>query len=89
MKAECDHAVDYLYQYIDQELTWSRRLRIRWHLKRCGQCIQAYDFEIRLKERIKECGRDDAPQELYDRIRTLIQQEAAGGQDHAGGIDPQ
>jgi mycothiol system anti-sigma-R factor len=82
MKAECDNAVDYLYQYIDQELTWSRRLRIRWHLKRCGDCMDAYDFEVQLKARIRECGRDDEPpQELFDRIRALIEQEAAGTQD--------
>jgi mycothiol system anti-sigma-R factor len=81
MKAECDHAVDYLYQYMDQELTWSRRLRIRWHLQRCGNCVDAYEFESRLKARIKECGNDQPPQELFDRIRALIEQEAAGSQD--------
>lgn len=81
MKVECDHAVDYLYQYIDQELTWSRRLRVRWHLRRCGQCVHAYDFEKRLKARIKQCGRDEPPQELFDRIRALIEQETAGSQD--------
>jgi mycothiol system anti-sigma-R factor len=82
MKAECDHAVDYLYQFIDEELTWSRRLRIRWHLKRCGNCVNAYDFEVRLKTRIRECGRDEPPQELFDRIRALIEQEAAGSQEN-------
>ncbi len=74
MKAECDHAVDYLYQYIDQELTWSSRLRIRWHLQRCGRCMDAYQFEISLKARIKECGNDEPPQELFDRIRALIEE---------------
>jgi mycothiol system anti-sigma-R factor len=81
MKAECDHAVDYLYQYIDEELTWSRRLRIRWHLKRCGHCIDAFDFESRLKERMRECGKDEPPQELFDRIRALIDKEAAESQE--------
>jgi len=81
MKAECDHAVDYLYQYIDQELTWSRKLRVRWHLRRCGNCMDAFDFEVRLKERMKECGRDEPPQELFDRIRALIDEESAGGQE--------
>lgn len=78
MKTECDHAVDYLYQYIDKELTWSHRLRIRWHLRRCGQCLSAYSFENRLKEKIRKCGRDEPPQELLDRIRALIEQEAEG-----------
>ena len=81
MKAECDHAVDYLYQCIDAELTWSRRLRIRWHLKRCGHCMSAFDFEARLKERMRECGKDEPPQELFDRIRALIDEEAADAQE--------
>lgn len=78
MRAECDHAVDFLYQYIDEELTWARRLRIRWHLRRCGRCLGAYEFETRLKARIRRCGRDEPPQELFDRIRALIEQEAEG-----------
>jgi mycothiol system anti-sigma-R factor len=82
MKAECDNAVDYLYQYIDEELTWSRRLRVRWHLRKCGLCVAAFDFESRLKERIKECDRDEPSQELLDRIRTFIEQEATGGQEN-------
>ena len=82
MKAECANAVDYLYQYIDEELTWSRRLRVRWHLRKCGPCLDAFDFEARLKERIKECDRDEPPQELLDRIRAFIDQETAGGQEN-------
>jgi len=81
MSTQCDHAVDYLYQYIDEELTWARRLRIRRHLKRCTHCLGAYDFESRLKDRIRQAGRDEPPQELFDRIRALIDQEAVEGQE--------
>jgi mycothiol system anti-sigma-R factor len=81
MSAGCEHAVDYLYQYIDEELTWARRVRIRWHLRRCGPCLDAFDFEAKLKTRIRQCGRDEPPQELFDRIRALIEQEVAEGQD--------
>ncbi len=81
MKPECDHAVEYLYQYIDQELTWARRLRVRWHLRRCGPCLDAFDFEDALKRRIRDCGRDEPPQELFDRLRALIEQEAADGSE--------
>jgi mycothiol system anti-sigma-R factor len=81
MSAGCEHAVDYLYQYIDEELTWARRVRIRWHLRRCGPCLHAFDFESKLKSRIRQGGRDEPPQELFDRIHALIEQEAADGQD--------
>jgi mycothiol system anti-sigma-R factor len=81
MSAECEYAVEYLYHYIDEELTWARRLRIRWHLRRCEPCLNAFDFEARLKDRIQRSGRDEPPQELFQRIRALIEQEAAEGQD--------
>ena len=77
MSTGCDHAVEYIYHYLDQELTWSRTTRIRWHLRRCHVCCDAFDFESRLKSVIRERGRDEPPPELFDRIRTLIQEEAA------------
>ncbi len=77
MSAGCDHAVEYIYHYLDQEITWSRRTRIRWHLRRCHQCCDAFDFEARLKTVIRERGRDEPPPELFDRLRALIEEEAA------------
>lgn len=77
MSIGCDHAVEYLYHYLDQELTWARRTRIRWHLRRCHQCCDAFDFETQLKIVIRERGRDEPPPELFDRLRALIQEEAA------------
>ena len=81
MKTACDHAIEHMYYYIDGEMTWYRRMRIRWHLRRCDDCCGAYEFEIRLKEVIRERGRDQPPQELFDRLRALIQQEAADEPD--------
>ncbi|MBA2336566.1 MAG: zf-HC2 domain-containing protein [Acidimicrobiia bacterium] len=80
MSQGCGHAVDYLYHYIDDELTWSRRIRIRWHLRRCPNCTGAFGFESRLKSLIQQCPGDEPPPELYDRLRALIREEAA--RDH-------
>lgn len=77
MSNGCDHAVEYVYHYLDQEITWSRRARIRWHLRACEHCCDAYEFEVKLKAVIRERGRDEPPPELFDRLRTLIRQEAA------------
>lgn len=77
MSSGCDHAVEYVYHYIDQEITWSRQARIRWHLRKCTSCCDAFDFELKLKSIIKERGRDEPPPELFDHLRALIQQEAA------------
>jgi len=71
----CENAVEYVYQYIDDEMTYTRKARIKWHLKRCGHCMSAYDFEESLKTRIAESGRSEPPPELFDTLRALIQQE--------------
>jgi mycothiol system anti-sigma-R factor len=78
MSRGCEHAIEYVYHYLDHELTWSRRTRIRWHLSRCSGCCGAFDFEERLKAVIRERGRDEPPPELFERLRALIHEEAAG-----------
>ncbi len=75
MSSGCGHAVEYLYRYLDEELTWSHRIRIRWHLRRCPHCCSAFEFEAKLKELIRERGCDEPPPELFDRLHALIQQE--------------
>jgi len=71
----CDRAIEYIYQYIDDELTVTRRTRIQWHLKRCSSCMDAFTFETQLKERIAIGGRTEPSEELFDTLRALIQQE--------------
>ncbi len=78
MSRGCQHAVEYVYHYLDEEITWSRKVRIKWHLKRCDPCDDAFDFEIRLKTMIREKGRDEPPPELFDRLRALLQEDDTG-----------
>lgn len=75
----CEHAVEYVYQYIDEEITVTRRARITVHLKRCGKCHDAFDFERALKARIAAGGKTEPPAELFDHIRALIHQERNDG----------
>ncbi len=75
MSNGCDHAVEYVYQYLDEELTVLRKARIRWHLRKCVGCGGAFAFETRLKMVIRERGREEPPPELMDRLRALIQEE--------------
>jgi mycothiol system anti-sigma-R factor len=77
MSQGCGHAVDHLYEYLDGEMRWTRRVRISWHLKRCPECVGAYDFEARLKSKIRGCPCEEPSQELYERIRASIREEAA------------
>ena len=71
----CEHAVEYVYQYLDEELTVTRRARISMHLKRCHHCNDAFEFERVLKARIAAGGKSEPPAELFDQLRALIQQE--------------
>ena len=71
----CDRAIEYIYEYIDDELTGTHKTRIQWHLKRCGSCMDAFTFETQLKERIATGGRTEPSEELFDNLRALIQQE--------------
>ena len=74
----CEHAIEYIYLFIDEEeLTLSRRSRIRWHLRRCGGCTDAFAFEERLKVLIRERGRSQPPPELFATLRALIEEERA------------
>ncbi len=76
MSHACDHAVEYVYLYLDNETSWSHRIRIRWHLRRCDGCGDAFDFEARLKETIRQRCHDEPPPELFDRLRALLHEEA-------------
>ena len=75
----CDNAVEYVYQYLDDELTVTRKTRIKWHLKRCGNCLSAYKFETSLKAKIADGGKTEPPEELFDTLRALIEQERNTG----------
>jgi len=75
----CENAIEYVYQYLDDELTLTRRERIRWHLRHCGDCGGAYKFEESLKARIAAGGKSEPPAELFDTLRALIEQERNTG----------
>jgi mycothiol system anti-sigma-R factor len=75
----CEHAVEYVYQYIDDEMTVTRRARITMHLKRCGKCTDAFEFEKRLRAKIAATGKSQPPPELFDHLRALIQREQTSG----------
>ena len=56
MSSGCDHAIEYIYQYLDDEISLSHSSRIKLHLRRCSSCMNAYEFETKLKGVIRERG---------------------------------
>lgn len=75
MSSGCDYAIEYVYQYLDEEASFFTRSRIRVHLQRCAPCMDAFQFEMRLKDVIHERGKSQPPPELFDTLRALIQEE--------------
>jgi mycothiol system anti-sigma-R factor len=80
MTSGCEHAIEYVYQYLDEEITFFQKSRVSVHLKRCVHCTDAFEFERRLKALIRERGRSEPPPELFDTLRALIQQERDTGE---------
>jgi len=75
----CDRAHALMYTFIDGETTAVRRIRIRWHLRRCPPCGDGYRFEERLIVRIRQCCRDEMPPELPTRLMTFIREHDSDG----------
>ena len=71
----CDYAIEYVYQYLDEEASFFTASRIRMHLHRCPPCVDAFQFEARLKDLIRERGKSEPPEELFDTLRALLQEE--------------
>lgn len=80
MISGCEHAIDYIYQYLDEEISFFQQSRVSRHLKQCGSCTDAYEFERRLKLVIRERGRSEPPPELFDTLRALIDEERRKGE---------
>ncbi len=76
MSSSCEHAVEQIYYYLDGEMSYVRRMRIRWHLRRCGGCCRAFDFEEQVKMMVRQKSRTEPSAELIQRLRTLIREEA-------------
>jgi anti-sigma factor (TIGR02949 family) len=77
MARGCEHAVEHLYEFIDREAGWYHKVRIRWHLRRCGHCVHAFNFEAHFKEVVRRRGFEDPPPELINRLHALLEEHRA------------
>lgn len=75
IKKDCADAHRQVYEYLDDEIGWYRRWRIRRHLRRCPPCENGFVFEDKLRARIRSGCTDDLPRELFDRLRASLQRE--------------
>jgi mycothiol system anti-sigma-R factor len=72
----CGETIERLYHYLDGELTVERREQIQRHLEECAPCFQAVGFERELKIVIASRCTDRVPDELRERIKRALSEEA-------------
>ena len=69
----CDEWFDRLYQILDRDLDETVWLQVEEHMKHCRRCWDRYEFELRIKERLKtSCGQEPCSESLRKRINALL-----------------
>ena len=72
---KCDEALSRVYVYLDGEVNWYRRLRIRRHLTKCDGCGDKFWFESRFREVVKDRLSEEPPPEFMDRLQQYIRDD--------------
>ena len=78
---DCTETIGRIYYYLDGELTDERRDAIRHHLDECPPCVDAYGFEVELRQVIANRCRDHVPESLLERVRKALDQERQRAQN--------
>jgi mycothiol system anti-sigma-R factor len=86
-KSTCAEVHRKMYRYLDGEIGVFRRWRIRRHLRRCPPCDDGFDFEVKLKDKVRDGCAEEIPRELFDRLMSSLRENDAGGtpSDPTGG----
>jgi len=71
-KHTCEDAVAHVYFYLDDEIGWLKKARIKRHLKKCPPCEGAFGFERNLKAIVRERLRAEPQPEVMDRLRAYL-----------------
>lgn len=75
MSEYCDQALTEIYLYLDRELTWWRRRRIRRHLAECPPCFGGFSFEQRLKVVVRQRLAEEVPADFVARLNEALRNE--------------
>ncbi|MFH1329485.1 MAG: zf-HC2 domain-containing protein [Actinomycetota bacterium] len=74
MSHNCEKAQALAYRYLDGEMVWFRRARVRWHLRRCTPCEHGFHFEEWLKQRVHDGCHEEIPMVVYERLRAALRE---------------
>jgi mycothiol system anti-sigma-R factor len=77
--SNCDEALDRVFEYIDGEMGAPDLERIGQHLRECPPCEAEKKVNEKLKNMVKKCSDDVAPEDLRAKVMATIK-EARGDQ---------
>jgi anti-sigma factor (TIGR02949 family) len=69
---DCLQAIEMLYAYLDGELKDEELAQYEHHLGHCRSCFSRSQLETALNKRIQESAKGEAPAEVQNRLRNLI-----------------
>ena len=66
---DCEHVLERVYEFLDNELDVATGDAIRHHLAMCEPCLERFDVEEAVKSLVhRRCGGEVAPQHLRAKI---------------------
>ena len=70
----CKESLQKLYEFLDGEMEKMSSAQIEQHLDWCRGCWDRFEFEKRLKERLKKsCSKESCSDTLRNRIKSLLE----------------
>jgi mycothiol system anti-sigma-R factor len=72
---DCNETIERLYHFLDGELTDERRVEIQHHLDDCSPCLDAFDFEVELRQVVANRCKDHVPDSLRARVHDALVEE--------------
>lgn len=70
---DCEQALRGLFAFLDHELDVEERAAMQRHLSICRSCYSRVNFELRLKDKLRELRREEPAQDVTERIKRLVQ----------------
>ncbi|HVD18900.1 MAG TPA: mycothiol system anti-sigma-R factor [Propionibacteriaceae bacterium] len=66
---DCEHVLERVYEFLDNELDAATGDAIRHHLAMCEPCLERFDIEEAVKSLVhRRCGGEVAPTQLRAKI---------------------
>jgi mycothiol system anti-sigma-R factor len=66
---DCEHVLERMYEFLDNELDTATGDAIRHHLDACEPCLDRFDVELAVRTLVRRrCGGDVAPTHLRQKI---------------------